>query len=47
MVSTWIRLAEGEIVESHEGVPSWVFGAVAFVVLLLLLVVVTRFDPNR
>jgi len=47
MVSTLIRLAEGEFVESHEGVPADVYGLVAFAVLLLLLFVVTRFDPNR
>jgi hypothetical protein len=47
MVSTLIRLAEGEVVESHGHVPAWVFGVVAFVVLVLLLFVVTRFNPDR
>lgn len=47
MVSTLVRLAEGEVVESHGSVPAWVFGVVGFVVLVLLLFVVTRFNPDR
>ena len=47
MVSTLVRLAEGEVVESHEGIPPWVFGITTFVVLVLLLFVVTRFNPDR
>ena len=47
MVSALIRLAEGEAVESHGGIPAWVFGVVGFVVLVLLLFVVTRFNPDR
>jgi hypothetical protein len=47
MVSTLVRLAEGEAVESHGAVPAWVFGVVGFVVLVLLLFVVTRFNPDR
>ena len=47
MVSTLVRLAEGEVVESHGAVPAWVFGVVGFVVLVLLLFVVTRFNPDR
>ena len=45
-MNTLVVLSE-EAAEHSESVPSWVFGAVAFVVLMLLLVVVTRFDPNR
>ncbi|HEX6887584.1 MAG TPA: hypothetical protein VF143_05705 [Candidatus Nanopelagicales bacterium] len=40
-------MAEGAAVEDHPGVPAWVFGVVALVVLLLLLFVVTRFNPDR
>ena len=47
MVSTLVRLAEGGVVESHEGIPAWVFGVTGFVVLVLLLFVVTRFNPDR
>jgi hypothetical protein len=47
MVQALLRLAEGEVVEAHEGVPTWVFGAVTFVVLVLALFVVTRFNPDR
>jgi MYXO-CTERM domain-containing protein len=47
MVHTLVRMAEGAAVEDHPGVPPWVFGAVALVVLLLLLFVVTRFNPDR
>lgn len=46
MVSTLVRLAEGGA-ESHEGIPAWIFGVVGFVVLVLLLFVVTRFNPDR
>jgi hypothetical protein len=45
-MNTLVVLAEGAA-EGHEGVPAWVFGAAGLVVLLLLLFVVTRFDPNR
>jgi hypothetical protein len=47
MVQALVRVAEGAAEESHGGVPSWVFGAVGLVVLLLLLFVVTRFNPDR
>ena len=46
MVSALVRLSE-EAAEGQEGVPPLVFGALALVVLLLLLFVVTRFNPNR
>ena len=45
MMQALVRLSEESA--GHEGLPAWVFGAVAFTVLLLLLIVVTRFDPNR
>jgi hypothetical protein len=45
-MNTLVVLAE-EAAEAHEGVPAWIFGVTGFVVLLLLLFVVTRFDPNR
>ena len=41
-----LRLAEGEFVEEHA-VPAWVYGVGTFLVLMLLLVLVTRFDPSR
>ncbi|MCU0284096.1 MAG: hypothetical protein MUD13_09410 [Candidatus Nanopelagicales bacterium] len=47
MVQALVRLAEGAAEESHGGVPPAVFGVVGFVVLLLLLFVVTRFNPDR
>lgn len=39
-------LAEGAV-EEGAGVPAWVFGAAALAVLLLVLFVVTRFNPDR
>jgi len=47
MVSMLVRLSEGEVVESHGHIPAWLFGVVGFVVLVLLLLVVTRFNPDR
>ncbi|MCU0301675.1 MAG: hypothetical protein MUF35_08765 [Candidatus Nanopelagicales bacterium] len=47
MLQSIVRFAEGEFVEEHGGIPSEVYGVVALVVLLLLLFVVTRFNPNR
>ncbi|MEI2716179.1 MAG: hypothetical protein V9E98_04155 [Candidatus Nanopelagicales bacterium] len=40
---------ESELVESESVVPlpSWVYGAIALVTLLLLLVVVTRLNLDR
>lgn len=46
MVNALVRLSEGAA-EEHAGVPAWVFGAVALVLLLVLLFAVTRFDPDR
>jgi hypothetical protein len=43
---TLLHLAEEATHESH-GVPPWAYGAAALGTLLLLLVIVTRFDPNR
>jgi hypothetical protein len=42
-------LAESDIVEGEDKVPlpPYVYGGLAFVVLLLLLVVVTRLDLDR
>jgi hypothetical protein len=47
MTQALVRLAEDASGEGHGGVPSEVYGVVALVVLLLLLFVVTRFNPNR
>jgi hypothetical protein len=41
------RMAEGEFVETHEGIPPWVYGVGTFTVLMLMLFLVTRFDPHR
>lgn len=41
--------AEGEMVE-HESVvawPAWTYGAIALIILLALLLVVTRLDLDR
>jgi hypothetical protein len=45
-MNTLVVLAE-EAAHGSEGIPSWIFGVVGFAVLMLLLYVVTRFDPNR
>ncbi len=47
MVNALVRLSEGAAVEEHPGVPAWVFGAIALVLLLVLLFAVTRFNPDR
>ena len=47
MLEALIRLAEGTRIEDEPGVPAWVFGLGAFVALVLALVVLTRFDPDR
>jgi bacteriorhodopsin len=47
MVNALVRLSEGAAVEEHSGVPAWVFGTLALVLLLVLLFVVTRFNPDR
>jgi hypothetical protein len=47
MTQALVRLAEGAAEEGHGGIPSEVFGVVGLVVLLLLLYVVTRFNPDR
>ena len=47
MLHAITRFAEGEVIEHHEGAPAWLFGAVTFVVLMLALFIVTRFDPDR
>jgi Flp pilus assembly protein TadG len=47
MVNALVRLSEGAAVEDHGGVPAWVFGALALVLLLVLLFLVTRFNPDR
>ncbi len=36
-----------EVTAEHEGLPAWVYGVAAFAVLMLLLFVVTRFNPDR
>jgi hypothetical protein len=46
MVNALVRLSE-EAAEGHGGVPAWIFGLIGFAVLVLLLFVVTRFNPNR
>ena len=45
-MGTLLSLAE-EAAESTFQVPAWVIGGAAFGVLMLLLFLVTRFDPNR
>jgi MYXO-CTERM domain-containing protein len=47
MVNALVRLSEGSAVEDHSGVPPWAFGALALVLLLVLLFAVTRFNPDR
>ena len=47
MLQALVRLEEGARIEEHAGVPAWVFGGVALVVLLLALFLVTRFNPDR
>ena len=47
MLNAVVRFSEGAAVEEHAGIPAEVFGAVAFVLLLVLLFVVTRFNPDR
>lgn len=42
-----LAVGAAEVTAEHEAVPAWVFGLVTFLVLLLLLFVVTRFDPDR
>lgn len=46
MVNAVVRLSE-EAAEGHGGIPAEIFGVVGFLVLVLLLFVVTRFNPNR
>jgi hypothetical protein len=47
MEKALVRLSEGAAVEDHTGVPPWVFGAIALVLLLVALFAVTRFNPDR
>jgi len=47
MINALARLAEETAAGDHEGVPAWVFGATALVLLLAMLFVVTRFNPDR
>ncbi len=47
MVNALVRLSEGAVVEDNPAVPPWVFGALALVLLLVLLFAVTRFNPDR
>ena len=47
MVNALVRLSEGAAVEDHGGVPAWAFGVLALVLLLVLLFLVTRFNPDR
>ncbi len=47
MVNALVGLTGGAVIEDHPGVPSWLFGVVGLAVLLLLLFVVTRFNPDR
>ncbi len=46
MANAVVRFSEGAV-EEHGSVPAWAFGVAAFVVLLALLFVVTRFNPDR
>ena len=47
MIHALAHMAEGELVETHEGIPEWIYGVGTFAVLMLLLLLVTRFDPHR
>lgn len=47
MIHALARVAEVEHGQTQEGIPSWIYGVGTFVVLMLLLLIVTRFDPNR
>lgn len=47
MLYALVRLEEGTRIEEHPGVPAWVFGVGMFVVLLVALFVLTRFNPDR
>jgi len=47
MLNALVRFSEGADVEEHSGVPAEVYGVVAFVLLIVLLIVVTRFNPDR
>ncbi len=47
MLNALVRFSEGESVEEHAGVPPELFGVVAFVLLMVLLIAVTRFNPDR
>lgn len=47
MLNALVRFSEATNVEEHAGVPAWVYGVVAFVLLMVLLLAVTRFNPDR
>lgn len=47
MLEAVVRFSEGGAGEESSGVPPEVFGLISFVVLMVLLFVVTRFDPDR
>lgn len=47
MLDAVVRFSEGATGEESSGVPAELFGLIAFVVLMVLLFVVTRFDPDR
>ena len=47
MLSALVRFSDGATVEDHPGVPPELFGVVAFVLLMVLLLAVTRFNPDR
>ena len=47
MLNALARLSEGSTVEEHAGVTPELFGLVAFVLLMVLLIAVTRFNPDR
>jgi hypothetical protein len=47
MFEAVVRFSEGGAAEESSGFPPELFGVISFVVLMVLLFAVTRFDPNR
>lgn len=47
MFEAVVRFSEGHAVEGSSGFPPELFGVITFVILMVLLFAVTRFDPDR